>query len=62
MSKRVAVDKATKNLVETTYKETMKQLEEVRDSAISEAKVICNVIWKQNEPVTCPPKTGPVIL
>lgn len=49
MSKRVAVDKATKNLVETAYKETVKQLNKVRDSAISEAKVICNVIWKQSE-------------
>lgn len=49
MSKRVAVDKVTKNLVETAYKESVKQLEKVRDSAISEARAICNVIWNQSK-------------
>jgi len=49
MSKRVAVDKMTNNLVETAYTETVKQLGEVRDSAISEAKAICDAIWNQSE-------------
>ena len=49
MSKRVAVDKMTNNLVETTYKDTMKQLEEVRDSVISEAMDVFKAIWDQTE-------------
>ena len=42
MSKRVAVDKATMSLVKTTYIESIKQLEKVRDSAISEAMAVFN--------------------
>ncbi len=49
MSKKVAVDKVTISLVKTTHIETVKQLEEVRDSAISEAMAEFNVIWDQTE-------------
>jgi hypothetical protein len=49
MSKKVAVDKATKNLVETTYTETVEQLEKIRDSIISEAIAVFNNIWDQTE-------------
>jgi hypothetical protein len=49
MSKKVAVDKATMNLVETTYTETVEQLEKIRDSIISEAIAVFNNIWDQTE-------------
>ncbi|KPK23259.1 MAG: hypothetical protein AMJ70_03910 [Dehalococcoidia bacterium SG8_51_3] len=49
ISKRVAVDEATNNLAETTCKETVKLLEKIRDSAISEAREICNAICNQSE-------------
>ncbi len=47
--KKEAVDKEAKKLAETTYKATVKQLEKLRDSIISEAMAVCNTIWEQAE-------------
>ena len=48
-AKKESVDKEAKKLAETTYKATVKQLEKLRDSIISEAMAVCNTIWEQAE-------------
>ena len=48
-AKQEAADKEAKKLSETTYKATVKQLENLRDSIVSEAMAVCNTIWDQTE-------------
>jgi len=48
-AKKEAIDKMSKILAEITYKETVKQLEKLRDSIISEAMAVFNAIWDQTE-------------